>query len=386
MESWADKRQIKVCILTSVHPVFDARIFHKEAKTLAKGGYEVVLIAQHNSEETVDGVRIIPLPAPKNRFERVTKTVWKLFRAALKEKADVYHFHDPELIPFGLVLKLFGKKVIYDVHEYYAEVLPARSKLKAGSGVIRFIVKLFLERIPSAIFDLLVFPTQSLEKEFGIPHKSLTLVNFPNIENIKEIDDGPKWEQRKFDIIHLGTVSSQRMSFMLSVAEQLSTVKDRFSWIFLGMSGKMINWVKKNYSRQFLEQHIVMVEKVPHLEALKYVENSRIGFNYHPCEKRFLVSIPMKVFEYMLMSLAVVTTDLPELKKYLENDVALLIDSQDPVRYSDAIKSLLDNPRKAWEMAAKAKRLVMEQLNWEKSDAGKLLQAYKNLIEGKLGK
>ena len=75
----------------------------------------MVLIAQHDKEETVDGVKILPLPKPRNRLERMTKVVWKLFRLALKEKADIYSFHDPELIPIALLLKLLGKKVIYEV-------------------------------------------------------------------------------------------------------------------------------------------------------------------------------------------------------------------------------------------------------------------------------
>ena len=79
----------KICILTSVHPPFDGRVFHKEVKTLVKAGYDVVLIAQHNKEEVVDGIKIIPLPKPRNRFERMTRVVWKLFKLALKEKADI---------------------------------------------------------------------------------------------------------------------------------------------------------------------------------------------------------------------------------------------------------------------------------------------------------
>lgn len=61
----------KICILTSVHPAFDVRIFYKEARTLARAGYDVTLIAQHDKNEIVDGVKVIALPKAKNRFFRV---------------------------------------------------------------------------------------------------------------------------------------------------------------------------------------------------------------------------------------------------------------------------------------------------------------------------
>ena len=67
-------KKTKICILTSVHQVFDVRIFHKEAKTLAKAGYDVTLIAQHIKNEVVDGVKIIAIPKSLKRFSRVLIT------------------------------------------------------------------------------------------------------------------------------------------------------------------------------------------------------------------------------------------------------------------------------------------------------------------------
>jgi hypothetical protein len=82
----------EVCILTSVHAPFDTRIFHKEAKSLARAGYDVTLIVQHDKDEVVEGIRIVPLPKPKNMLERMTRTVSQVYRKGLQIDADVYHY------------------------------------------------------------------------------------------------------------------------------------------------------------------------------------------------------------------------------------------------------------------------------------------------------
>src|SRR2546422_604214 len=109
----------KVIHLSSVHRPLDTRIFFKECRTLARSGYDVILIAPGDKDGAREssGVAIKAVPRPHSRFDRMIRTVWRLCRAALKEKGRVYHFHDPELIPVGLWLRLRGVHVIYDVHE-----------------------------------------------------------------------------------------------------------------------------------------------------------------------------------------------------------------------------------------------------------------------------
>ncbi len=75
----------KVIHLTSVHPLFDTRIFYKECRTLTQAGYEVVLVVTHDKNDVIDGVRIKALSKPNNRRERMTKTVWQVYKAAVAE-------------------------------------------------------------------------------------------------------------------------------------------------------------------------------------------------------------------------------------------------------------------------------------------------------------
>ena len=107
----------KVCVMTSVHSAVDVRIFRKECVSLARAGFKVTLVAPWNRDERIDGVDIKAIPSTSRRLLRLIRTVWQLLREAKHVDAEIYHFHDPELIPVGLLLLRRGKTVIYDIHE-----------------------------------------------------------------------------------------------------------------------------------------------------------------------------------------------------------------------------------------------------------------------------
>ncbi len=110
-------KKIKICHLTSVHPALDNRIFYKECVSLSNAGYNVTLIGNHSVNEVIENIRIIALEPVNSRLRRMTFLLTRLLNKALEENYEIYHLHDPELIPIGVLLKLKGKKVIYDVHE-----------------------------------------------------------------------------------------------------------------------------------------------------------------------------------------------------------------------------------------------------------------------------
>ena len=113
-----------VCVVAPVHAWDDVRVYQKEARTLADAGYRVSVIARAPSPQSIDGIEIIP-SISDSRYRPVRFLLLPAVGVqALQQNADIYHLHDPELIPIGLRLKRLGKRVIFDAHEDVHRVAP----------------------------------------------------------------------------------------------------------------------------------------------------------------------------------------------------------------------------------------------------------------------
>jgi len=372
----------KVCILTTVHPPFDTRIFHKEAKTLARAGYDVALIAQHDGNTVVEGVRVIGLPRVRNRLSRIFGLTWRAFRLALRQRADLYHFHDPELLPIGVLLKLLTKaKVIYDAHEDYPQHMLSKEWLPRPLRGLASKLIWEVEKFSGRYLDAVVTPTDSITKRFQQlkVRRALTLYNFPSISSLTE-DFTPFHKASSYDLIHVGTLSAPRLGFILSIALELRKTGREVKWCILGASSQLIEWAKARLTELNLVDNFTIIGWVPHAEVERYLCQSRIGINHHLAEPRFLVAIPVKVFEYMAYGIPVVSSDLPLLRKFLGDEKCILLVKPGDVReFANAVKYLLDNPDVAEKMGAAGRKLAKEKYNWQ-TEGEKLLQLYDKLL------
>src|SRR5690349_10916076 len=143
-------KQLHVVQLTSVHSAYDLRII-KQCRSLAAAGYQVTLIAPHSCDEFTGGIHIRRVPMVEGRFRRMTLTVWRIYREAVRQRADIYHFHDPELIPVGLLLKARRKKVIYDAHEPYPQKILCKAWIPIKLRPLVSRVFAVFERMASAM-------------------------------------------------------------------------------------------------------------------------------------------------------------------------------------------------------------------------------------------
>lgn len=97
--------------------------------------------------------------------------------------------------------------------------------------------------------------------------------------------------------------------------------------------------------------------------------------------QNYLVSLPVKMFEYMAAGLPVIASDFPLWKEIIEkNNAGICVNPEDPDSISHAIQSLLDNPTASEQMGQKGRKLVLEKYNWAIEEK-KLLTGYRLLMQ-----
>ncbi len=379
MNDASKRRRAKVCVLTSVHIPFDGRVFHKEARSLANAGYDVVLIARHDKEQTVDGVRVVPLPEPKNRFQRMTKVLWRLYRLAIRENADVYHFHDPELMIVGLLLKLGGKKVIWDVHEHYPNSI--LDKYYISKPLRRAISKSFdlFERAVVRFFDYVIYTTPFVGARYQkMKVRSGRIENYPIVQLSEAF---PRDPQEK--IIFLGGMSPIRG--LVEVIEAFHLVaKKHPSWeLCLVGSCRPQSFeqeLKDLAARRGVAANVKFIAWVPYEEKERLSSQASIGvITYLPYSNN-TSCLPNKLFDYMLVGLPVIASDFPLYRDVVEPDhCGLLVDPSKPEQIAQAMEYLIEHPQEAKEMGERGRKAVVHKYNWEK-ESEHLLQIYDQIL------
>ncbi len=366
---------IKVCHITTVHPVFCARIFYKECLTLRAAGYEVHLIAVHDRNQEVDGVHIEALPEFKGRWQRFLLGSWLAFRSAWRLGASVYHIHDPELLPIGLLLTLLGKRVVYDVHED----LPKQILIKHWLGNENFRRLLsyaagWMERVVGWTFAGIVTVIPEIHARFP-PDKTVMVRNFVRLSFIDSIPPVPTTKTRPI-LIYPGALTAKRgVREMVRVMEKVSPTAEL--WLFGRWESDAL---RKECEQMPGWQHVTYFGAVKPEQVYASMKCADIGMQLIHKVPNHEGGLPVKAFEYMACSLPFIITDQPAKRKTF-GDVAIFVDPLDLNEIVDQINGLLSDPKRAKEYGRRGRERVERHFSWE-PEGKQLVEFYKKLLGG----
>lgn len=374
MEYNFKNNKTKVCHLTSAHQSDDTRIFHKECISLKKY-YDVFLIA-HGSSYTRKGITVIGLgEKPNSRFRRMYFSTRKVYKAALALDADIYHLHDPELLPYATKLKKKGKKVIFDSHEDYLSTITEKKWIP--SFLRKSISKLFSvyeSKVISKI-DGAIVCYHWTEDRYKKANKNVKMIlNYPIITN--EEVRLPNYEMRK--IAFAGGISSQWCH--KEIIESLSNLKD--------VNYELAGMITDSYGKELQELDgwkYVNYHGVLQLEEVKskVYNNSAIGMallDYiAQCKGKIGNLSNTKFFEYMQMGLPLICTDFELWKEIIdEEQCGICVNPHNINEITEAIKFLLDNPKRAKVMGVNGQKAIKNKYNWY-TEENKLFNLYNTI-------
>lgn len=364
---------MKICHMTSAHKSTDVRIFVKECVSLSDAGYDVTLVAPGESFEQ-DSIHIVGVGAMKaTRLQRMVLSAYSVFKAARATDADVYHLHDPELLPYGLKLKRKGKYVIFDSHEnILAFVQEKRWIPKQLRRPIQSIWLRFLRKALPQMDGLITVTPHMNEGLTKYNPNVVTVANFPIVS--KEQTESKVVQRDVNQLCFAGGVNEQWCHE--AIIEAIQTLPDaRYVLAGKGTSGYLDRLHALDKESKVTYQGVI-----PHAEAQTLLQSSGVGMAI--CEKSANTigaegSLGnTKLFEEMLAELPVIATNFSSWREILdEGPCGICVEPNDRKAIREAIQWMQAHPLEARTMGKNGRKLVLERFNWE-SEKEKLLSFY----------
>lgn len=365
---------MKIAQATTVHKRDDSRIFRKECRTLAQAFDVTLIVADGFGNAQADNVRIIDVGRDAGRLQRFLKAPMRVASVVFREKIDVVHFHDPELIPLGLFLRLTGRKVVYDVHEdlprdimikeYIPRALRATiSRLVAG-----------LEWLGGRAFSGIVAATPTIADRFPAK-KTAVILNYPMPEEFGRKQETTPYAERPRTFAYVGTLSEARgvietVAAMAQVPQAQLLLAGAFNTQALAeQAAATPGWERVDY-RGFVSR----------AEVERLLDASRAGLVTLLPTQTHLDSYPIKLFEYMAAGLPVIVSDFPLWRRILEGiDCAMWVDSRKLEEIAGAMTWILENPTRAEAMGVAGRDAVLNKLNWT-TEGRRLVEFYRDRL------
>lgn len=373
----------KVCHLSSAHAPNDTRIFHKQCASLAKAGYQVSFVVKAKDAQSVGcttqkGVQVIQVPVDSSsRLKRMLFGAKAVYQKALEVDADIYEFHDPELLPYGLKLAKKGKKVIFDSHEDYPTQIMEKEWIPA-----------FLRRMISSAYrayethvvkqlDAVLFPcTKNGINIFENRAKRVVILS--NAVMLEEMTAPQQEVQKSGDTICCtGSLTYQRGITHLIRAAHQAGVK-------LILAGQ--------YSSEEYRRELEAMPEYSCVEYLGYIGRQELAQVYarssigmstilNVGQYASLDNFPTKVYEYMAAGLPVIVSDYPFMRRSVQqDDFGIAVDPADVQAVAQAIRTILSDPQRAQQMGENGRQAVLQKYNWD-IELKKLLELYGSLSE-----
>ena len=368
--------RLKICHFTTVHPRYDTRVFVKECKSLARHGYDVTLIvADGQGNEIKDGVNILDIGIYTSRLQRVISFSKRIYKKAISINADLYHFHDPELLYIGKKLSRKDKKVIYDAHEDVPKQILTKAYIPSiFKSLISRIFEGYEDKITARLSGIITATPFIRDRFLKNNSRVVEIQNFPFIAEFM-YNETANEVIKEDNICYVGAISKVRgFPTIVNALDYAGNVR-------LLLGGKFESEELRNLTtRSSGWNKVIELGYLSREEVRQTLLKSVAGMVVLEPTINYLDSIPVKMFEYMASGIPVIASDFPYWRKLIESvECALFVDPLDAKDIGKAIDKLIQDKELAREMGNRGRAAVLENFNWANEEI-KLLDFYDKML------
>jgi glycosyltransferase involved in cell wall biosynthesis len=394
----------RVCMVVYSNYPKDQRV-RREVEVLEEHGAEVHVICVRNGEEGFSKVnrktRVyrVPLGYRKNlgSLHYFSRYLLFLFLSTIylkvlfaKYRYKVIHVHSlPDYLVFcAFVPKMFGARIILDLHELMPEVFAAKFQVPLDSKKVSFVKA--LERKSTRFADLVV-TTSDLRKDAlqeRIEGEVAVVMNLPKTDMYTPRDMTDVIEKyglkNSFVVIYVGGLFIEReLDVVIKAIKHLEDRVPNIKFILCGSGEEDYTASLEDLIKKLnLKEKVLLVGQVPHDDVLNYINISNVTlvpYKHYPKLETVLDGVSStKVFEYLLIPKPVISSDLSTTQKEFAGLISFYKHG-DFTDLGERLYEVYQHEDEFIEMARRAKEKLFERYDPDRNEQN-LVDLYKDLL------
>ncbi len=371
--------RVVICRSNPVAP--DPRV-EKTASALSAEGYDVQILCWDrtgdlSSIERRNGIPYhhIPIKAQfgtgMGNFPSLLRwqgaLLWWLI--SHRHEYDQIHACDFDtVLPALLVKMLFGKNVVYDIFDFYAD------HLRATPRWIRRIIRVVDLRVMKLVDGLIVSDESRWEQMSVIPPMHSTVIyNTPqDVAHLLEINKHPD-SSIKLRLVYVGLLQVER-----GLLDILSLLNDNPQWHLdlAGFGGDQAQIL----TRASIMANVSWHGRIPYQQTLELTQSADVVLAiYDPLFTHHRYASPNKLFEAMMLSKPVIVAENTRIDRIVAKEqCGLVVKYGDLAALSKALSTLHEDASQRLAMGANGRRAYEHQYNWPQMH-NRLLHLYAQL-------